>query len=301
MRPGANTTLHMPLAGLGTGTMKKFRVTDAVAAFLQRGGRHLDTAAMYNNYAAIRAGLEASGVQDLSDLVLTWKFMPLGAEELREGLRTALEALGRKRLEIALLHWPGDISAGKLMHGKPNPACVEPLPDGLISWRRCRRESYGALLRAQREGLVVAVGVSNFSPLHLDQLEEDGHPQPAVHQLELHPIWPQDELLERHRMDNTAVVAFGCLGGAHTGAPLLRNQAFQKIAKRRGKTVAQLLLRFALQRGAAVLAGGSSDRHLEENLEIFDFDLDESEMTFMDSVDRGATHKMYGPLPEEIL
>merc|ERR1712232_1110168 len=157
-----NATLRLPLAGLGTVTIKSYRVRDAVAAFIQKGGRLLDTAAMYNNYAEIRLGLEASGVLDLSDLIITGKVMPFGHREVRAAILDALQALGRSQLEIGMLHWPGDISSGKLLHGKPLPPCAEVIGDSVF-WRRCREASYDALLELQSEGLIQVLGVSNFA------------------------------------------------------------------------------------------------------------------------------------------
>jgi len=297
----ARMKVELPLAGLGTGTLARHRITGAVASFLRMGGRHLDTAAMYENYAEVRAGIEASGLLDLSQIVITSKMMPLGRHGVQKAVDEALTGLGVKHLDIALLHWPGDITSGKLMHGKPLPVCAEVLKDGNVSWQRCRVESYAALQEERNAGRVGAVGVSNFAPSHLDALEGEGYPPPAVHQLELHPFWRDDVLLQRHAIDGARVMAFGCLGGAHTGAPLLRQQGFKKIGERFEKTPAQILLRWAVQHGASVIAGGSSDAHMKENLDIFDFELTPEDMEFMDSNPPELMNKMYGPKPEEIL
>lgn len=293
--PAGTAAVELPLVGLGTGTIRAHRVAAAVASFLRLGGRHLDTAVMYDNYATIRAGIEDSDVAP-SEVVVTGKMMPLGGQAVRDAISGALAGLGRARLEIALLHWPGDVPGGKLLHGAALPPCVE---EG-GSWARCRRESYAALLEEQRAGRVGAVGVSNFALKHLDELAALGYAAPAVHQLELHPHWRPDDLLLRSEHEGTQVQAYGCLGGAHTGAVLLRQEGFQKIAARRGITPAQVLLRWAVQLGASVLTGGSSDAHLQENMRLFDFSLEEEEMDFMGSNAPEAMKKMYGPEPSEI-
>lgn len=301
----ATSAVELPLLGLGTGTMPRQRVSGAVAEFLRLGGRHLDTAEMYDNYAEVRAGIEASGLANRPDLVVTGKVMPLGREHVRSAVHDALAGLGLDRIDVFLLHWPGDIASGKLMHGRPPPPCVEQGQwlgeKSGPSWRRCRNESYAALLEEQATGRVRAVGVSNFALRHIDQLEEDGLPPLAAHQLELHPLWRDDGLLARHRRDGAQVMAYGCLGGAHTGASLLRQEGFKKIAARRGITAAQVLLRWAVQSGAAVIAGGSSAEHLKENINIFRFELDQEEMDFMSSMAPEFMTKMYGPMPTEIL
>merc|ERR1719464_1533716 len=153
--------------------------------------------------------------------------MPLGRDYVQQAVAQALQELGVGRLAVALLHWPGDVPSGKLQHGAPLPACAA--EEG-GSWRRCRVESYAALLGEQAEGRVGAVGVSNFAIRHLDDLAAERHSPPAVHQMELHPLWHDDALLERTQRDATQVQAYGCLGSVMTGATLLRQEGFQKIA-----------------------------------------------------------------------
>lgn len=198
----AEVPLAMPVVGLGTGTLAASRTTAAVAAFLRLGGRHLDTAAMYDNYAEVRSGIEASGLTNLSEVVVTWKLMPLGRKYVRNAVAAALRGLGLNKVHIALLHWPGDVASGKLMQGMPLPSCVS-VEDGshdsvLHSWRACRHESYAALAEERAAGRVLSIGVSNFAAKHLDEMMEAGHGPPAVHQMELHPMWHDDELLARH-------------------------------------------------------------------------------------------------------
>lgn len=210
----------------------------------------------------------------------------------------AIIGLGVPYLSVALLHWPGDTAAGKLLRGSPLPACA--VADDSVSWQRCRQESYAALEMEREAGRVKAVGVSNFALRHLDELAKLGSSVPSVHQLELHPSWRDDALLERAANDGTKVQAYGCLGGAHTGAVMLRQEGFQKIATRHNATSAQVLLRWAAQLGASVVTGGSSAAHIAENLRIFDFELTEQDMLFMSSMPAEAMNKMYGPLPDEI-
>jgi len=304
--PLPRSGVMLPLAGLGTGTLPQERITGAVATFIRRGGRHLDTAVMYDNYAELRAGVVASGLEDRSSLVVTWKVMPLGRDYVNKAVDTALKELGVESLDLALLHWPGDITSGKLMHGKPIPDCVskesDPASGGAVhSWQACRRESYAALLEERKAGRIRAVGVSNFAAKHLDDFASEGLEPPAVHQMEIHPLWHDDDMLVRARRDGTIIQGYGCLGGKHTGATLLRNEGFRKISLQTNKSPAQVLLRWAVQRGASVIAGGSSEKHIGDNLDIFDFELNPTQMDFMDSIDPDAMKRMYGPAPEEIL
>merc|ERR1712193_150119 len=97
----ATTRVDLPLVGPGTGTIPQHRVTAAVTMFLQMGGRHLDTAAMYENYAEIRTGIESSGLQDPSQVVITFKMMPLGRAAVNNIVAEAMAGLGVKYLDIA--------------------------------------------------------------------------------------------------------------------------------------------------------------------------------------------------------
>eukprot|EP00928_Gymnodinium_smaydae_P038731 TRINITY_DN26645_c1_g2_i1.p1 TRINITY_DN26645_c1_g2~~TRINITY_DN26645_c1_g2_i1.p1 ORF type:complete len:936 (-),score=169.18 TRINITY_DN26645_c1_g2_i1:117-2777(-) len=298
--PGSGGGLELPLVGLGTGSMPKQRVKGAVASFIQAGGRHLDLAVMYDNLAEVRAGVQASGLRNASEVVYTFKMMPLGFAAVQRAIAEALSALGVQRLDVALLHWPGDIANGKLLHGAPLPECAEP-SHGNVSWRRCRKESYAALQAELAAGRVRAVGVSNFAVRHLDELAELGHAPPAVHQMEMQPFWYDDAALERHGRDDIALQAFGILGGAHTGGIFLRQEGFHKIGARKNATAAQVLLRWALQRGAALITGGSSEKHLRENLDLFYFELDQEDMDFINSIPPTMMRKTYGPMSDEIV
>jgi len=100
----------------------------------------------------------------------------MGKHHIHKALQVALEGLGTFKFSVAMLHWPGDIESGKLMHGKPPPSCVLHLENGTSSWERCRDESYAALLEEQKIGRVDVVGVSNFALRHLDQLGCRAHP-----------------------------------------------------------------------------------------------------------------------------
>eukprot|EP00931_Biecheleriopsis_adriatica_P062148 TRINITY_DN37422_c0_g1_i1.p1 TRINITY_DN37422_c0_g1~~TRINITY_DN37422_c0_g1_i1.p1 ORF type:complete len:372 (+),score=83.16 TRINITY_DN37422_c0_g1_i1:947-2062(+) len=298
-------SVAMPVVALGTGTMAKQKVASSVAAFLSLGGRHLDTAAMYENYVQVREGIESSGLRDLSDLVITGKVMPLGREHVLAGIQEALAGLNVRSIDIMLLQWPGDNPAGKLLRGAPLPSCADRFERAgvvSVSWRRCRVESYKALVEEQAAGRVRAIGVSNFARRHLIDLDQEGLTKPAVHQLEFHPIWHEDTLLDISRAHGTEVQAYGCLGGAHTGAMLLRTEPILKTAARLNVTPAQVLLRWGLQRGLTLITGGSSEEHIRSNLDIFGFSLEPEDMEWLNEwIPSGSMQKSYGPISEEIL
>lgn len=300
--------VSMPLMALGTGTMQLGRVAGAVATFLEHGGRHVDTAVMYDNYAETHAGLVASGLPAdvLNSVVFTWKVMPFGRDYVRREVHTAIKRLGLQRLDIALLHWPGDVTNGKLLHGYPLPECVELLQDAATgavfhSWHACRLLSYEALLEEQALGRIAGVGVSNFALRHLDELAAAGFKAPAVHQMELNPILVDSALLQRCTEDGTQIQGYGLLGSKQSASGVLRNAGFRKVAEQVNKSVAQILLRWAVTMEVCAVAGGSTDEHIIENLDVFDFAFTQAQLDFFGSLNASASWRNYPPDPQLIL
>mmetsp|Transcript_87346 Transcript_87346/g.154859 ORF Transcript_87346/g.154859 Transcript_87346/m.154859 type:complete len:901 (+) Transcript_87346:27-2729(+) len=297
--------LRMPIVALGTGTMAIGRVANAVSTFIRQGGMHIDTAGMYDNYLEVREGIESSGIKDQSQIVITTKVMPLGRAHVVAAVRSALEGLKMTGVDIFLLHWPGDNNEGKLLHGAPLPSCARRFEkEGVVSvsWRHCRIESYQALVEEQQAGRIQSIGVSNFAHRHLVDLEQEGLPTPAVLQMEFHPAWHEDKLVEYSLNRGTAVQGYGCLGGAVHGGRLMRADAIAKTAKRLNVSSAQVLHRWVLQKGVAIITGGSSDEHIRNNLELFHFDIIPQDMEWLDGwLPLGLDGKSYGPYPEQIL
>eukprot|EP00933_Yihiella_yeosuensis_P032607 TRINITY_DN2621_c3_g1_i4.p2 TRINITY_DN2621_c3_g1~~TRINITY_DN2621_c3_g1_i4.p2 ORF type:complete len:140 (+),score=28.24 TRINITY_DN2621_c3_g1_i4:83-502(+) len=137
---------------------------------------------------------------------------------------------------------------------------------------------------------------------HLYDLQQNGLPRPAVHQMEMNPMWHDEELLQHSGNEGTAVQVYGCLGGSVTGGSLMKQEATRKTADRYKVTPGQVLLRWASQRGVTVITGGSSDSHIEENIGIFNFELIPGDADwFSNWVQKEDQKKAYRPLPDDIL
>ncbi|CAE8616155.1 unnamed protein product [Polarella glacialis] len=137
---------------------------------------------------------------------------------------------------------------------------------------------------------------------HLQDFAEAGLVPPAVHQMELHPLWHDDELLAFSAESGTHVQAYGCLGGAHTGAMLLRVPVMRKVAEREHMTVGQVLLRWVMQHSYSLISGGSSDAHLKENMNSLNLQVPQKDITWFDQwIPKENMQKSYGPHPEEII
>jgi diketogulonate reductase-like aldo/keto reductase len=236
---------------IGYGTMEfPGRAAELVAAAIDRGYRHIDTARKYGTEQFVGEGIRASGVAR-SELFVTTKVTELDAREadFMRSVETSLKTLALDYVDLLLVHWP-----------QPKVPFAETL---------------GALAKAKRQGLARNIGVSNFT---LAMLEEAVQvcPEPLVtNQLEYHCYLPQDRMLaalERHGMILTAYcpVARG---------KLLDDPTVVEIAKAHGKTPAQICLRWLIQQpGVAAVPRALEERHIEDNIDVFDFSLTDDEM-----------------------
>ena len=237
---------------------------------------------MYQNHEAVAYACRHAGVAP-HELVVTTKVWPMGREATFASVVAAVRQLDGCGQVVALLHWPGATPAGRPRgHGsarEPPGACrVEGRPH---DWRLCRLESLLALKALREAGLVAAVGVSNFSPRHMELLREDALAAeagdatvatpawpPDVLQTEVHPWWREDALLELCRAAGTQVVAFGSLGSPERKAASLADPAIRSAARAAGLAPAQALLLWALGRGLRVIPTTTSEAHMLEALQL---------------------------------
>lgn len=252
----------LPLVGQGTYKLEGNAVHDPVAAALDAGYEHVDTAEGYMNEAALGDALAASDVHR-DDLFLTSKVLPknLAYESVLEACERTLDALGTDYLDLYLIHWP-------------NPAVS-------------MRETLDAMATLHDRGLVRNVGVSNFSTYQLGVACHVTDVPIAVNQIEYHPWLQRPELVEFCGEHDVAVEA---------AAPLARGQfldddALVEVAEKHGKTPAQVVLRWAVEDDVVVLPKSSSPGHVRENLDVFDVALDPEDRERIDAMDRD--HAVY--------
>jgi 2,5-diketo-D-gluconate reductase A len=223
------------------------------------GYRHIDTAAAYNNEAGVGAAINASGLPR-DEIFVTTKLRNgnQGYDQAFEAYAESCRRLGLEYVDLYLIHWP------------------YPVADQYVaSWR--------ALERLYSDGRVRAIGVSNFLLEHLDRLADETDVVPAVNQIELHPTFQQRSLTEVCRQRSIAVEAYSPLGqGADLGDPALIS-----IANHHGKTPAQVILRWHLQRGHIVIPKSSTPERIKSNTEIFRFVLTAGEMNAISALDSG--------------
>ncbi|QLC33237.1 aldo/keto reductase [Halarchaeum sp. CBA1220] len=251
---------ELPLVGVGTWDIDGDTVKDAVRAGLDAGYTHVDTAEGYHNEAEIG---DALAEYERDDLWLTSKVLPknLTYDSLIESCEASLEKLGTDYLDLYLVHWP-------------NPAVSI-------------RETMDAMAHLHEEGLVKNVGVSNFSAYQLSAAQHVSDVPIAVNQIEYHPWFQRDDLVEYCRETDVALEA---------AAPLARTEVFgddvvQDLAEKYDKSPAQIVLKWAIEDDVAVLPKSSSPEHVRQNLELFDWELDGADHARLTERDRN--HPVY--------
>lgn len=262
-----NNGVVMPYFGLGTYKAKGGEVKKAVTRALQNGYRLVDTAAMYANEDEIGAAIRESNVPR-EEIFVTSKVWNAdqGYEQTKKAFRMSLNQLQFEYLDLYLVHWP---VAGKY----------------LDTWK--------ALEELYDEGLIKAIGVSNFTPEHIEHLKDNCNITPAVNQVEFHPWLVQPELQTYCTKNNIKVQAWG---------PLMRGNldelsVLDDIAKKYNKTKAQILLRWDLQMNVLTIPKTVTMSRIEENAGIFDFELSEEEVQQITAADRG---NRLGPDPNNV-
>ena len=255
-----NNGVRMPWVGLGV-----FQVPqDAEAAAACRaafacGYRHIDTAALYRNERGVGQAVRDSGVPR-EQLFITTKVWndDIRAGRIEAAFEQSLKLLGLDYLDLYLLHWP-------------------------IKGRH--RDAWRAMEQLSRTGRVKAIGVSNYMIPHLDELLATAEIVPAVNQFEFHPYLQSKPLVAHCRRHGIQVEAWSPLQQA--GA-LLQDQTLAAIAKKHGRTVAQIILRWDVQGGVITIPKSVRPQRIAENAGIFDFALTAAEMAAIDALDRNA-------------
>jgi diketogulonate reductase-like aldo/keto reductase len=254
--------IEMPLSGIGMCCRPSAQgeaAKNSVVDFLRLGGRHIDTADLYGNHAEVGAGIAESGIPR-EEIFLTTKVWPrdLGYTETYQAVVRMLSELGVEYIDLVLIHWAGEAA---------------PCASG--SFRRCRQESWLALDSLKAAGRVRALGVSNFGPRQIAELNALNNTRVQVNQLEFHPWVPQlhRDTVEWCKQNGVVPTAYGSMGSAQHAAMIAEDPALQGLAQAVGKTLGQVLLRWAVQQGVVVIPGTGNPDHMKENLAIFDFEL----------------------------
>lgn len=254
-----NNGIKMPMEGFGVFQVPEAEVCEqAVSDALAAGYRLIDTAAAYFNEESVGAAIKKSGIPR-EELFITTKLwiQDAGYENAKKAFQVSLDKLGLGYLDLYLIH--------------------QPMNDYYGSWR--------AMEELYEEGKIRAIGVCNFYPERLADLCVNAKVIPAVNQVELHPFFAQADALETMKEFGVQPQAWGPLAEGKHG--IFTNEALATIAKKYDKTVAQIVLRWNTQRGVVIIPKSTHKERIKENLNIWDFQLSDEDMTTISSLDLG--------------
>lgn len=254
-----NNGITIPQFGLGVWQAEEGEeVENAVRAALENGYRLIDTAAAYGNEAGVGRAIKSSGIarEDIFITTKLWNAFHAYDDALR-AFDESYEKLDCGPLDLYLIHWPLP------MDGKYPEA-----------WR--------ALEKILDDGRVRAIGVSNFTPQHLEHLKETANIVPTVNQIELHPLLQQKETRDYCVSHGIAIESYSPL---MRGGEIFENSVLVEAAKKHGKTPAQIILRWHIQNGFIVIPKSVNPDRIRENSAIFDFQLSGEEMKSIETLD----------------
>jgi len=273
--------VEIPFLGLGTYLQSNEEAAESVVCALRNGYRHIDTAEFYKNQAGIAKGIAASGVPR-SEIFITDKLGPGGIfgqpgvtyEGTMAALKNTLDLLQTSYLDLYLIHHPGARD------------------ERLDQWR--------ALCDAQKEGLVKAIGVSNYSDKHIEEIRSAGLKLPEANQIEIHPLCTQTQLIAYLRANNILPIAYSSLAPCsgwriEEGQNSAKSEKHTKqlallddLTSKYNVSQAQLLLRWALQKGYPILPKSSKMDRVAANSQLFHFDLEVEDVAKLDELDEDA-------------
>ena len=264
-----NSGYPMPIYGLGTYSLHGETCIRAVKAALASGVRLIDTASAYGNEAevgqAIREAMEEQGIPREEIFVTTKIYPGSEMEDPERAIQACLDRLNIGYVDLMLLHHPdrNDVKA------------------------------YQAMEQFVREGKIRSIGLSNWYVKELEDFLPQVSTVPALVQNEIHPYYQENDVIPFIQEKGMVVQGWYPLGGRGHTADLLGNEVISEIAEAHGKSSAQVILRWNLQKGVAVIPGSSSPDHIQENTELFDFALTDGEMAQINALDRNEKHDWY--------
>ena len=259
-----NNGVQMPMAGIGTFLLTPDEAEASVLSALQCGYRLIDTANAYVNEKAVGRAMKKSGV-DRKDIFLETKLWPSFYEQ-SDAVDKTLERLGTDYIDLLLIHQP----AGNYVAG------------------------YRLMEKACQEGKVRAIGLSNFTPDQIREILGICQVKPSILQTEVHPYSQEKELKKFLNNEGIVIQAWYPLG--HGDKALQQEPLFTELAKKYGKSNAQIILRWHIQDGNIVIPGSKNPEHIKANLDLFDFALTDEEMAQIAALDKKKRY--YTSTPE---
>lgn len=259
-----NSGYEMPIYGIGTYSLQGETCVDALKTALQEGVRLIDTAYMYHNEESVGKAVRECGIPREEIFVAT-KLYPNQFSDPEAAIEQALEKLDIGYIDLMLLHHPGENDL----------------------------KAYRAIEKAVEDGKIRSIGLSNWYIEELTEFLPDVRIMPALVQNEIHPYYQENEVIPFILSKGIVVQGWYPLGGRGHQKELLSDPVLKEIAAAHNKSVAQVILRWNLQKGVVVIPGSSNPDHIRENTELFDFELTEEEMNRIKTLERFEKHDWY--------
>ena len=276
-----NNGVKMPQIGLGTFLIPKENLSRTIAQAYEMGYRQFDTAWRYHNEQEIAKALKENGI-NRQDVFITTKinrdaffvnnykvgkkrilnipnFRPISSV-----IQESFDNLGTDYIDLFLVHWPYPMKLAQKM--------------------------YAEMTKYYKEGRIRAIGVCSSLPPHIQAFEDVSDVVPAVNQFEISPLNTQKKLIEFCQNKGIVVEAMSTFSHFRSITPrteILENETIDIVAKKYGKTIAQVILRWLLQQNIVIIPKTWNPRHLEENITLYDFELNDDDMKIIDSLDKG--------------
>lgn len=254
----------MPILGLGTYSLHGDECINAILSAIKLGYRKFDTATFYGNEEEVGEAIRRSGVPREEFFICT-KLYPNEFGHAEEAIEASLARLNIGYVDLMLLHHPG----------------------------RNDVEAYKAMERAVAEGKIRSLGVSNYYIKEMTEFLPKVSIKPVMTQNEIHPYYQEKEVREFMHRNGIVIEGWYPFGGRGYTKAMFSNETLKEIAEAHGKSPAQIILRWDLQHGVAVIPGSSNPDHQKENISVFDFELTPEEMARIDALDRNEKHDWY--------
>ncbi|KFK24642.1 hypothetical protein AALP_AA8G006300 [Arabis alpina] len=267
----------IPAVGLGTWRSGSEATHAVFTALVEGGYRHIDTAWEYGDQTEVGQGIKRAmhaGIER-RDLFVTSKLWctELSPGRVRPVLQHTLQELQLEYLDLFLIHWPFRLRGGASKPPKEGDVLDFDM-EGV--WREMEK--------LVKDNLVRSIGVCNFTITKLYKLLEFAEVKPSVCQMEMHPGWRNDQMLEFCKMNEIHVTAYSPLGSQEGGRDLIHDQTVDRIAKKLNKTPGQVLVKWGLQRGTSVIPMSLNPERIKENIKVFDWEIPEQDFKALSSI-----------------
>lgn len=251
-----NNGVEIPAVAFGTYKAADGKSADVIRTAIEAGYRYFDTASFYGTETYLAEAVRESGIARDEIFIASklWK-TEMGYDNVKSAFRRTLNNLKTDYLDLYLIHWP-----------LPEP--------GYKDWKQLDKETWKAMEELVREGKIRAIGLSNFLPHHIENILEDCTVKPAVDQIEYHPGYSQEAVVQYCKERDILVQAWSPIGRQR----VLTEPLVQELAGKYGVSPAKICLKFAVQRGIIPLPKSSSMERMKENLDLWSFEMDEEDI-----------------------